>query len=100
MNKQITDKVYCVLLRSGVRIWINESGLNTLTPKLKASTGNSLFEIEGQLVNGTDVNGVFTAEKIDELDKMKRGMWRCKYGSWHNRYDNCDCGRIPEHLRG
>ena len=91
MNKQITDKIYCILLRSGIRIWVNKIGAENLTSQIEK--GRSLFEIEGQVVNRSDISGVFTADKIDELDKSKRGMWRCKYGEWHNRYDTCECGR-------
>jgi len=97
MNKQITDKIYCILLRSGIRIWVDKLKSIELTAQIRG--GGNLFEIEGQVVNKSDISGIFTADKIDELDKEKRGMWKCKFNVWHNRYDICNCGMIPKELR-
>jgi hypothetical protein len=35
--------------------------------------------------------GVFTAAEMEDLTRRKNGQWKCKWETWHELRQDCDC---------
>ena len=45
----------------------------------------------------SDIVGVVTAQRYDEIRKERKGQWKCQYDIWHDRDEKCRCswGKAP-----
>lgn len=95
MTNNLTNPEKCILLRSGVEIWLSKVKADTLVADLCRANPSKMIYIENQLVNTTEIIGVFDPIYMEEMRKRRRGQWKCKYGEWHNRFEDCECGSRP-----
>jgi len=92
MSNEITKGVLCVLMRSGVQVWIPTEKLESFDFAYEEARSNgAMMKFEGERINPADVSGVFKAKTMDELTRRKNGQWQCQHGSWHDRGEKCDC---------
>jgi hypothetical protein len=80
----------CVLLKSGLELWIDTQYVDTLTQTI-ADTTQRFVKIKGQLVNPYEIAGIFTAEAMAERIRRKNGQWTCQWGTWHDKGQVCEC---------
>ena len=90
MNKEIANKQKCLMIRNGVEIWLDEKRWEKLEYALKNSIGK-FYDMEGRTINVADIVGIFLPIDLEEMKRRKNGQWKCGYGVWHNRGDDCEC---------
>ena len=95
MKKEITKKLMCIQIRSGIEIWVEDEKIAKLKAILAQNTGSKFIDFENQLINTADIVGVFDAKTMDEVVRRKNGQWRCKRGNWHDRFEKCSCDMVP-----
>jgi hypothetical protein len=85
---ELSKDLKCVLMRSGIEIWLENEKAKDL--QIILNSPKSVFvEIDGETINSADVSGIFTAERMEDLTRRKNGQWRCSFGFWHERFDQC-----------
>ena len=88
--QEIANKQKCLMIRNSIEIWMDEKKWEKLEYALKNSIGK-FYDIEGRTINVADIVGIFLPIDLDEMKRRKNGQWKCKYGKWHNRGDDCQC---------
>lgn len=78
-------------MRFGLEIWVERARAQSFISLLASPNAPQFTEIDGNLVNRSDVAGIFTAQAMDEMKRRKNGEWQCKKGSWHERRQECMC---------
>lgn len=89
---ELSKNLRCVLVRSGIEIWIEESQLNPVMNAVENQKAR-FIEIKGELVNISDIVGVFTPNSMEDRTRRKNGQWRCKKNQWHEKGKQCDCSK-------
>lgn len=97
MSQELSKDLRCVLLRSGIKIWIEQEKEAPLKKMIEG--GVKFIEYEGQYINTADITGIFTPDKMADLTREKNGEWYCKYRNWHSRGVKCDCAQDAEFER-
>lgn len=90
MSKEVTERTHCVIAKGIGRFWVTKDQADRIESALDAE--NTLVRIEGDVIRAKDINAVVSGNRIEELDREKRGEWQCKYGYWHERYQSCGHG--------
>lgn len=92
MSQELSVKLMCILLRSGVEIWIEEERIESLKKILTASKESKFIELNNEVINTADVVGIFTPETMKTKEKIKQGQWQCEACKrWHPRGEQCGC---------
>lgn len=96
MTQEITDQMWVLVLRGGVKVFINEAEFNGI--KIALQTGSELLEVQGKLITKQSVLYLISAADLkkvdDERDRTRRGDWKCIHGRWiEKKYKECGCGR-------
>lgn len=91
MSQELSKNLKCVLMRSGVRIWVEEERAANLQEALKGITQHKFIFFEGESFNTADLEGVYKATTMAELTRRKNGDWQCDYGEWHKKFSECGC---------
>ena len=95
MSTEITDKTHVVNTRSCGRFYITADQAEVIAKAIEgAGSDFALIEIEANRVRLSDITGVLTAVQMFEADRVKQGDWRCKFGYWHNRGEQCAHGQL------
>ena len=88
MSKDLTDKRYCIVIRGGYRMWIDEKQFENLIHKL--NEGQDQFLLTGSgVVNRSDISLVVPASDLEREERVKKGDWKCRYGHWHTKGQQC-----------
>lgn len=91
MTEELSKELVCLLLRNGIQFWLEKDRATNLESKLSDKT-KPFFDLDGNIVNKSDVTGIFAATVIEEMTRRKNGQWFCKEGYWHDRGEKCeDC---------
>ena len=104
MTNEVSKKIMCVLMRSGVEIWLEDDRVGFLKDILSASKESKFIDLDGQFINTADISGIFNAEYMGDRTRRRNGEWqdeqgiwrakgeyKCDYGNWHTRGDFCKC---------
>ncbi len=91
MQTEIAKKQKCIFIRNGIEIWIDENKANVIETDLLRGIANNFIKAGNRIINVKEVVGIFSPEDLDDLKRRKNGQWKCKYGRWHNRGENCEC---------
>lgn len=81
----------CVLVRSGLELWIEADRADRLVEALKKPDAPRFISIDGQSVNTFEILGIFTADAVEERNRRKNGQWKCTKGNWHDKGQKCEC---------
>ena len=96
-STSITNPQKCLLIRTGIEIWIDEDRSQQLENVLTNNT-KTVIKFEGRIINSVDIVGIFLPEDLDIYKRQKRGEWQCKKGNWHTRNEHeCNCQREREY---
>ena len=87
---ELANKQVCVLLRSGLELWIDAAREAELE-KVLGDSNKRFIRINGQLVNPFEVLGVFTPDAMEDRQRRKNGQWKCMKGNWHEKGEGCGC---------
>jgi len=86
MSNEISKNLICILMRSGIEIWIDAEKFDNLQESLEK---NRFIRIVDQIINSADVSGVFDAKTMEEKTRRKNGQWKCHANYWHNKGEEC-----------
>ena len=88
---EISNKTYVIKMSDGTLIYISQEQADNLKQILQ-SENKTFIDVEGQAISTRYINGIFTAEVIDSEIRRKNGQWKCEYGTWHDKGQQCGCG--------
>ncbi len=96
MSQEVSKNLMCVLMRSGVEIWLENDRVEFLKNILQTAKESKFVDLDGQFLNTADISGIFTPEAMEDRKRRKNGEWQDKNGSWHQRFDyTCPgCGSV------
>ncbi len=98
MTIEISKKQMCVLMRSGVEIYIDDEKAKKLQQLLKNLSTHIFIDFENRSFNTADITGVFTPQDLEDLKRRKNGQYKCQWGVWHDRQEICNCKAEKERL--
>ena len=90
MQTEIANKQKVLLTYDGIELWLDEEKWKKLEYALDNQIGQ-FYEIEGRRVSKSNITGIWYPIDIEEKKRRKNGQWKCSYGRWHNRGENCEC---------
>jgi hypothetical protein len=101
MSNLPTLEERCILLRSGMEIWVSKQRADALTLLLKRE---EFIQVDEEVINRFNVEGIFTPGRMEERRRRQNGQWMCKLGTWHDKGEKCECKpvvgkvhyRVPE----
>ena len=86
MKKEIAKIEKFILMRNGIRIYLDEVESKVLSKVLEGNTESTFLEVKGRYINTADLSGIFLPEDYENLWHEKRGDWQCKScGKWLSR---------------
>lgn len=89
MTEKITKQIMCIKMRSGVEIWVEKAKAQKLID-LMGTAETRFVDIDGEIINSANVEGVFGAKTMEDNWHRKNGYWKCKQGNyWHKRNEEC-----------
>jgi len=88
----ITNPQMGLVMRNGLELWLDKEKAMDIGESMLSSP-KGIMRIDGRFINAVDIIGIFTPQDLEDYHKVKRGQWRCKYGNWHSRDENCECAR-------
>ncbi len=95
MSQQITKNLKCICLRNGAEIWVEEERINALIDNLMVLQDNKFIKIGEEVVNTADIIGILSAKTMEEITRRKNGQWKCQYGYWHAKQEECAHHLMP-----
>lgn len=90
----LTKNLMCISMRNGIDIWLEEERVKTLKTFLKTAKG--FIELGDEMINSVDIIGIFSAKTMEEQIRRKNGEWKCKFGNWHKKGQDCTCQEKKE----
>lgn len=98
MSKELTDKIFVMVLRNGFEVWLNDAEAKLCKQAVK--NGLPFLEIESDFIRTNAVEYITTAAKHADTIKMKRGLWKCSQEEWHDRKQAmCECWKDQPIIR-
>jgi hypothetical protein len=95
MSKEITKQQVCVLIRSGLELWIDADRTEDLE-KAISDQSRRFVKISGQLINPFEILGIFTPDAMEDRQRRKNGQWKCLKATWHDKGQVCECRDYKE----
>lgn len=95
-NKELSKNLMCIRMRGGIEIWIEKEKAQKLIDLL-GTTKTKFVEIEDEIINSVDVEGIFTPKTMEELTRRKNGQWKCVFNFWHQRGEQCAHGELNKY---
>ncbi|MDD4411782.1 MAG: hypothetical protein PHO58_04730 [Bacilli bacterium] len=92
MNQEITKPQKCIVMRNGAEIWIDEDKANELEIILANLKESKFIFSDGRTFNTADISNILLPEDMEDITRRKNGQWKCKYGHWHERGEQCSHG--------
>lgn len=94
MSNQLSKIQFCVVMRNGIELWIDEDKAKNLQRALRELNASKFIDFGIHSINTADIVGLFTAEDLDAHTRRKNGQWRCDKGVWHDKTTKCECAPI------
>lgn len=93
MTTEISKELVCILMRSGIELWIEKDRVPNLIKEMETKR---FVNIDNSIVNVADISGVFPAKEMEENTRRKNGQWKDKKGNWQDKGTrSCPkCGNI------
>ena len=92
LNQEITKPQKCILMRNGAEIWIDEDIADQLDDILAAPIKSRFVKVGRNTLNTADITSILPPEEMIDITRRKNGMWKCKYGHWHEKFEQCSHG--------
>lgn len=99
----ISKELVAICMMGGVVIWVEKERADKLDALFlrPRSEWPQFIDIEGEKVNPSRVEGIFSAAAMEDAQRRKNGQWLCKEGTWHDRFEKCACAvKEVRELRG
>ena len=97
MTQDLAKKQKCILMRSGIEIWIDEEKADAIESILLNLKESKFIIIEGRTFNTADISNILFPIDMEEQAHRKNGEFKCKYGNWHAKFEQCACGELERY---
>lgn len=91
MTQEIATRQKVILMKSGLALWVSEERATKLEEILANSEGHRFIKLDDKMINSAEIDGIYTTEKYDDINKLKEGMRQCSYLVWHKKREECSC---------
>lgn len=89
---ELSKNLMCIVIRGGIEKWVEKDKADMLCKALQDKNCPQFIDYGNELINKSDITGVFSANTMEEKTRQKNGQWKCQYGVWHEKFDKCtDC---------
>ena len=86
METSIAKQQKVVVVRGGIYLYFDADKVDKIAELIKSSPRGQIITLAGQMVNTSEITGIFDPKYIEEMMMIKRGMWRCvEKGHWNER---------------
>jgi hypothetical protein len=89
--KELSKQQKVVTLKNGIRYTIDADRADTLNEQWKAG-GKGVAEIDGESFSLDSISGINYPDTVKDMVNEKQGREKCRYGKYHSRGQQCDCG--------
>lgn len=89
----------CVLIRSGLELWISEERAKKLMEAMRSPNAPRFIEIEGQYINSFEILYILTPDAMEDRQRRKNGQWQCMKSKWHEKGQVCECKEYKETVK-
>lgn len=98
MTQELANPQLCILMRSGVKVWIDTDRAAVIQ---KGLNNNDLkyIQVDSQTLNKVDIQGIFTPSTLVDFTYEKRGYWKCDFDRWHSKNQDCNCALNRSRLK-
>lgn len=93
MNTEIVKAQKVIVMKSGMSIFIEAERAAVAEGILASGSGHRFLQIDDQTINSAEIEGIYGPEQYDEIQRVKRGEYKCRWGKWHMRREECSCGK-------
>ncbi len=100
MTKELTTPQKIIVMKSGLPLFVSIDRAENLEQILAGGSGHRFVKIDEKTINSAEIEGIYSAEQYDELQKVKQGQWVCRFKVWHNRREECECKRTVDQKLG
>ena len=90
MTNELSKSLFCVYMRNGVEIWMEQERVEKLQGLIEGMTGTKFVNFDSETINTADIVGIFSAQTMDENTRRKNGQWKCGFNYWHDRGGKCE----------
>lgn len=94
--RELSKNLMCIKIGE-VEIWTEVDKIKELISVLKNRNGQQFIQIGDEVVNRSFITGIFTPQTMEDVTRRKNGMWRCRYGYWHERGEKCAHGELKKY---
>lgn len=85
--RELTDKTHVLVTRSLGRFYITEAQATKLMTVLQGDS--KMVMIDKAMVMTNDITGIVSGDQIEQIERIRRGDWQCKFNKWHIRGQQC-----------
>jgi hypothetical protein len=85
---KLTKDLRIISLRNGVEVSIERERLENIIDLLEKKR---FLQIDDRIINTADIVGIFPPQDIENMIRRKNGSWQCNKGTWHEKFEKCNC---------
>jgi len=90
MNKALSTKNYVLVLSDRSKFFLNKEEAELVKEAIRNDV--KYIEIGESIVMTFSISRLVTGAEYEEVERVKRGEWKCRYNEWHER--NQECGHM------
>ena len=95
MSKEISTKNFVLVLIDGGRFFLDEAEAEKVKQAIRAEI--KFIEIGNSIIMTSGISRLVSGVNYEEAEKIKRGDWKCKYGFWHQKWEQCAHGEFKKY---
>jgi hypothetical protein len=89
---KLTQATHVLVTRTLGNYYLTRERAETLISILEGPSAPKKIKVDDSHIFVSDIVGVTTAAKINEVAREKKGEWKCQAGNWHAKFEDCKCG--------
>lgn len=80
---------YCLVTGRTGRYYLSQERRDKIVSIINSNNPPKMIEIDGNYIAVMDISGIVEDKQIVEVDGLRSGGYKCKYGHWHKRNETC-----------
>src|SRR3990167_560017 len=93
MNTEIAKSQKVIVMKSGLPLFVDAERAKNAEQILASGTGHRFLGIDEQTINSAEIEGIYSPEQYEEIQRIKKGDYKCKFQRWHAKREECSCGK-------
>lgn len=89
MTEELAKKQSCVMLISGIELWVDEAIGVSIQKILLSISEHKFITVNGRAINTASISAVLLPEDIEDRKRRQNGQWKCQWGEWHEKGERC-----------